>query len=160
METMKKIVRSLSFTESGCWIWCGSLGRGGYGKVGHYGKTLLAHRFVYTELVGPIPRGLQLDHLCRTRACVNPDHLEPVTCRENLMRGDTWQARNAAKTHCPRGHEYTEQNTYRYPDGRRRCILCRRIDDMRPTYVERRKQYKRRMRALLKAAIPDPEEMT
>lgn len=160
MEAIKKIVSRISFSESGCWIWDGCRARGGYGKVSRNGKTMMAHRFVYTELFGPIPDGLQLDHLCRTRDCVNPDHLEPVTCRENLLRGNTLQAKNAAKTHCPKGHEYTDQNTYRYPDGRRRCIACRKIEGKRPEVMNRSKLRKRRIRELARERIPSPEEMT
>lgn len=147
MDIKAKIRKRIRIDDNGCWVWIGSISQGGYGKVGHYGKTVSAHRLSYTEFVGLIPQGLQLDHLCRNRACVNPDHLEPVTCRENLSRGNTWQAKNAAKTHCPHGHEYTESNTYFYPDGRRRCIACRRLDDLRPHYAERRRLYKRQMRA-------------
>lgn len=138
--------------ESGCWLWTGGKARGGYGKFRFANRTGLAHRFSYEQFIGPIPSGMQLDHLCRNRACCNPTHLEPVTGRENLLRGDTFQARNAAKTRCPAGHEYTPNNTYRYPDGRRRCIACRRASDNRDGPRERRKQYKRRIRAEARSA--------
>lgn len=72
--------------ESGCWIWIGSRNAGGYGTVKYRGKVWLAHRASYTILAGPIPPGLELDHKCRVRACVNPDHLEPVTGQENIQR--------------------------------------------------------------------------
>lgn len=108
-----------------CWLWKSGLNVGGYGafQVGR-GKRA-AHRFSYELLVGPIPVGLQLDHLCRVTACVNPAHLEPVTCRENLLRGETWQARNAAKTHCPQGHPYDAANTVTEISGSRSCRTCR-----------------------------------
>ena len=89
-------------------------------------KIDFAHRVVYEILVGPIPVGLELDHLCRNRACVNPDHLEPVTTRTNLLRGYSPWACRARQTHCKRGHEFTPENTYGTGDGRRYCRTCRR----------------------------------
>jgi hypothetical protein len=85
------------------------------------------HRVAYELLVGPIPEGLELDHLCRNTRCVNPEHLEPVTGRENLMRAvSSWAAKNAAKTHCPQGHPYDEENTKVKRDGGRACRACGR----------------------------------
>jgi hypothetical protein len=81
--------------------------------------------------VGKIPEGLQIDHLCRVRECANPAHLEAVTCRENLLRGDTVTAHNANKTHCVNGHEYTPENTAITRDGCRRCRICHRADSNR-----------------------------
>jgi hypothetical protein len=83
----------------------------------------MAHRWAYESEVGPIPIGLTLDHLCKVRRCVRPDHLEAVTLQENLLRGLTFQASNAAKTRCPRGHPYTAQNT-RHHCGSRHCKTC------------------------------------
>jgi hypothetical protein len=109
-------------TES-CWLWRGSIARG-YGKfTNDEHRPVPAHRFGYELMVGPIPAGLQIDHLCRVRNCVNPDHLEVVTQRENIMRGETVPATNAAKTHCPQGHEYTPENTAISRWGRR-CRKC------------------------------------
>lgn len=109
-----------------CWLWRGHTSVGGYGdfavwKNRHYG----AHRLAYELLVGPIPDGLHIDHLCRVRNCVNPAHLEPVTCKENLLRGQTFQAANARKTHCIHGHPFDDSNTYWRPAGGRGCRTCR-----------------------------------
>ena len=115
----------------GCWPWTASGSRDGYGQFSADGRGVRAHRFAYELLVGPIPEGLQLDHLCRNPGCVNPAHLEPVTGWENTMRGNTPAAINAAKAYCAKGHPLDEGNTFveTYPDGRfrqRRCLTCRR----------------------------------
>lgn len=118
--------------DSECWLWTGSKFPTGYGVV-QFGPrahrfTQSAHRYVYQLHKGSIPDGLVLDHLCRVRECVNPDHLEPVTNRENILRGIGPSAQLAAKTHCKNGHEFTPSNTYVPPDGsaRRVCRTCRR----------------------------------
>jgi len=111
----------------GCWTWTAAT-RYGYGvmQAGARGAGLLmAHRFAYELLIGPIPHGLTLDHLCRNRACVNPTHLEPVPLGVNLARGDGIGVRNARKTHCPAGHPYDDANTVRNARGWRRCVTCR-----------------------------------
>ena len=109
---------------NGCWIWQGAINAGGYGRV-PVRKGNTAHRLSYRTFVGPIPEGLQLDHLCRVRACCNPEHLEPVTSRENTFRGQTPAALNAAKTHCPQGHPFEGENVYHW-QGRRFCKTCKR----------------------------------
>jgi hypothetical protein len=112
----------------GCWLWTASLDSHGYGQIGDSGRLRMAHSVVYELFVGPVPVGLELDHLCRVPACVNPDHLEPVTRHENIMRGvnpDVQRARHAARTHCKRGHEFTPENTYLAPTGRQ-CRTCGR----------------------------------
>lgn len=111
-----------------CWEWTGSKNSGGYGNIGiaFYGHNV-AHRYAYELLVRPIPDGLQLDHLCRNRCCVNPDHLEPVTNQENARRGLTGKATGAkarAKTHCPYGHPYDATNTHHTRAGTRSCKTC------------------------------------
>lgn len=118
-------------TGEGCWQWTGSLARGGYGSIGFEGHTLRAHRVAYEALVGPIPEGLVLDHLCRNRGCVNPTHLEPVTLHENLLRGEP-----ANRTHCPAGHAYTAQNTWMW-HGKRKCRECGRLRQRRAYYRQK-----------------------
>lgn len=101
----------------GHWLWQGHLNRDGYGVAG---KGRLAHRVFYQAHVGPIGEGMEIDHLCRIRACVRPECLEQVTPEENTRRA---LLHNANKNHCPEGHEYTEANTYRSA-GRRWCRTC------------------------------------
>ena len=119
--------------NSGCWLWTGSWNSAGYGRVKLAGRdNLRAHRITYTTLVGPVPPGLELDHLCRVRCCCNPAHLEPVTHRENLIRGigpKLTKESRAAITHCPYGHEYTVANTRNAINSRsgypnRLCRAC------------------------------------
>lgn len=113
-----------------CWLWTAHRSSHGYGRVGVDGKGRQAHRVVYELLVGPIPDGMQLDHLCRVRHCVNPAHVEPVTPRENYRRGFSAFGVNARKTECPQGHPYDEANTYFTPGGGRKCRACM-VEDQR-----------------------------
>lgn len=117
--------------DTECWLWDGFIQRTGYGWFWMRGRNVLAHRAAYELFVGPVPDGLQLDHLCRVRRCVNPSHLEPVTLQENTARGESLNAVNAAKSHCLRGHPFDERNTYAYQDprgrARRICRECVRI---------------------------------
>lgn len=110
---------------SECWLWTGATTRGGYGHIKIDGQMQRAHRVAY-ELAGQvIPRGFDVDHLCRTRLCVNPAHLEPVTRRQNIIRGVGPTARHSRQTHCKRGHEFTPENTLAYR-GWRVCRACQR----------------------------------
>lgn len=108
-----------------CWEWSGALNPGGYGRFTQGRTSVAAHRYAYEHMVGPIPDGLDLDHLCRNRRCVRPDHMEPVTNQVNVLRGEAPTAENARKTHCPSGHEYSPENTRLYR-GYRYCKTCQR----------------------------------
>jgi hypothetical protein len=115
--------------NTGCWLWTGREKSHGYGRITIRGRTAAAHRVFYELIKGPIPRGMVLDHTCRVTCCVNPAHLEPVTQRENIKRGRAGAvnaARQRAKTHCPRGHEYAGDNLYiRGQNAARGCRTCR-----------------------------------
>lgn len=115
-----------------CWNWLGSKYQNGYGKVGKAGY--MVHRIAYELTKGTVPADMCLDHLCRNRSCINPDHLEVVTLVENVMRGESHNAVNARKTHCKNGHEFTQANTYIHPKrGTRNCIFCRNEASRRHT---------------------------
>lgn len=120
------------FTE--CWLWTASLNDSGYGQFAVDGRPLRAHRVAYELMIAPIPDGLQLDHLCRVRACVNPWHLEPVTNEVNTERGEFRSTRPLTKTHCRHGHEFTDDNTRIDPQGYRRCRTCERRDSLAGYY--------------------------
>lgn len=114
-----------------CWLWLGGYSGNGYGRFSpKRDKGVGAHRFAYESVVGPIPSGKEIDHLCRNRGCVNPAHLEVVTSKQNLLRGEGACAQNARKTHCPQGHPYDFANTLIKIDrkGRRgrACRACHR----------------------------------
>lgn len=118
-DLLTRILRRLVISERGCWIWTGACSSRGslYGHVNVGGRSVKVHRLMYSMLVGPIPNGLVLDHLCLIPQCCNPSHLEPVTNAENRRR--------ARKSHCRKGHLLTEDNTYYRPDtGGRQCLAC------------------------------------
>jgi len=120
--------RYVAFSKTGCWIWKASKNPLGYGQLFDptTRRLMSAYRRVYEFCIGPIPEGLEYDHLCRNPSCVNPDHLEPVTHAENMARAP-WTAIQfrRAKTHCPHGHVYEGENVYVNPKGSRECRICR-----------------------------------
>ena len=133
-------LRKMSYTEiltmlvtktATCWEWKGSVNTSGYGQHGSHkmpNSETLAHRKFYVMAHGPIPKGMQIDHLCRNKLCVNPDHLEAVNPKENLMRAPTQVTTvNANKTHCIHGHEFNEVNTRIHKSGKRECIPCKSL---------------------------------
>ena len=133
-----------------CWLWTAWRNAKGYGMFcvsEDPREHLLAHRYAYELMKGPIPDHKPLDHLCRNHACVNPDHLEPVTLRENNLRGEGLAAISASKTHCPQGHPYTIDNLVRWEfehNGYRVCHLCY-LETQKRMYAQRayRKKYQR-----------------
>ncbi|WP_275463353.1 HNH endonuclease signature motif containing protein [Streptomyces noursei] len=108
-----------------CHLWTGATNERGYGAVWINGRTVKAHRYAYEQANGPIPAGLEIDHRCRRRECVNPDHLDAVTHRVNILRSTNHVARRAAVTHCPAGHPYDQANTIRAKNGTRKCRACK-----------------------------------
>lgn len=132
-ERFERMYQPVPF--SGCWIWTGALSSDGYGAFHVDGHCIQAHKFAYEQRGQQVPEGLELDHLCRIRCCVNPAHVEPVSHQLNMLRGAGVGSANAAKTHCKRGHPFDEPNTYARKGGRV-CRICNREDAKR--YRERR----------------------
>ena len=137
-----RFVRKFDYSD-GCWEWKGYRTPFGYGMfytAAH--RLVLAHRWFYEWCYGDVPKSLQMDHLCRNPSCVNPDHLEPVTPRENVMRSDGVCAANAAKTHCPKGHPLDGENLLLIDNGGpRKARKCRRCAyDATMRYQKRRRR--------------------
>ena len=130
MQTLPPQLRDrLEVADTGCWLWTGGLDTYGYGQVKHAGRVRLVHRLVWTLLRGEPPADTEFDHLCRVRNCANPTHLDPVTHRENVLRGEGIGAIAAKATHCPQGHPYEGRNLVVFADGKRRCRICRNERD-------------------------------
>ena len=146
---LRQVISRLIVSDE-CWDWSGAKSRG-YGLVylskGEAGRrtTRNAHVVVYEMLRGAVPSGLVLDHLCRNPSCSNPDHLEPVTMKENVLRGVGPTAINSRKTHCSNGHAYSDENTYtiKRPNGAlvRDCVTCRKATKLR--YLLRKNPFRR-----------------
>lgn len=147
---MKPLDRFISYTAPSsigdCINWTGIKTKDGYGRFYLKGKLIRAHRWIYEFYKGKIPKPLEIDHLCKNRACVNLNHLEVVTHRENIFRSDiNPMVLNSRKTHCIYGHEFTSENTYIRTDGSRKCRICiRRMNSER----------KKRIRALKRSSRP------
>lgn len=154
MDLSKRFLNKIKIDEYGCWIWQGSKSDKGYGFFRANGRTQLAHRYAYIAVKGPIAGRRQLDHTChsaavtigecdggptcRHRACVNPDHLELVTSRTNVIRGVGPTAKNYQKNECPHGHPYDEENTQRTAKGARQCRECRRLQGIKRNAAKRK----------------------
>ncbi len=140
--------------NSGCWLWIGHVNDNGYGLFHLNGRNVRAHRFAYEHYRGPVPEGLDLDHLCRNRACCNPDHLEAVTRQINIKRGAI-----GSKTHCVRGHEFTKENTGTRTErrhGGRYCRACAREKEQRRRDLGLVKSRKDRARTRVGLVDPVP----
>jgi len=129
---LTRFVNHIKVDANGCWVWQAGRHSGGYGQFHQGGRALYAHRVAYTTYRGPIPEGLELDHLCRNPPCVNPAHLEPVTHQQNMARGLI-----AQKTHCAHGHPFTPETTYIRRNGKRMCRVCQRAS-LKRWYAKKR----------------------
>ena len=125
LARIERFSRKYVVADDGCWQWTASKNEHGYGHFWNGSRVAPAHRWSLEFHVGPVPEGLELDHFCRNRSCVNPEHLEPVTRAENNRRAA------AAQTHCINGHEFTEENTVVRRHGYRKCRTCKRAADLR-----------------------------
>ena len=126
LKDLDRLATKYIIDASGCWLWTRSLDKDGYGQFYLERKMKKPHRLMYELIVSKIPDGLVIDHLCKVRHCVNPKHLEPVTNKENVLRSDGFAAVNSKKTHCPKNHEYTTENTYLDKSNMRHCRECGR----------------------------------
>ena len=154
-KDVERFMRRVEVTSS-CWLMSGSQTRGGYVQFQYQGKRIMCHRFAYIAFEGDIPTDLEIDHLCRIKNCVNPDHLEPVTTKENLRRDpNNLSTINATKTQCIRQHDLAD--AYLMPNGERRCLHCAKINNRllyernRKQVLQRSQQRKQRLRREKKA---------
>lgn len=127
-RTLLRFWSQVNVQNDGCWLWTSFINPNGYGQFMWEGRRISAHRFSFILHKGPIPKGLEVDHVCRVRRCVNPEHLRAVTHRENILCGDTVPARHARQTRCFRGHEFTPENTWSNPRKiERHCRTCHKL---------------------------------
>lgn len=143
----ESIATRLKEDEKGCWLWQGRLLPHGYGAFQYQGLSTTAHRIVYIQLVGEIPKGLEMDHLCRVRNCCNPSHLEPVTHHTNVIRGvaaEVTKARHKERTHCKRGHPLSGDNVYLY-DGKYPTRICRTCGRERSKLFQRQVRQEKKL---------------
>ena len=147
VHPLERFFAKVAFSECGCWIWIGTIYKGptgGYGIFKVNSRRVVAHRWLYEICVGAVPSGRELDHLCRTRSCVNFTHLEPVTHLTNVRRGG-----NSLKTECPQGHPYTARNTYLAKNYRRPHLRATRM--CKTCRGEHKREYQERKRQLVEA---------
>jgi hypothetical protein len=138
-----RIATKVAFTADGCLEWVAFVEHSGYARIWLNRKNVMAHRAVYEYHFGPIPAGLVIDHLCRNKRCVRPEHLEAVTNSENVLRGvgpSVVREAAAARTHCKSGHPFDDSNLYVFPDGTRTCLTCKR-QRAREHYEQNRQRY-------------------
>lgn len=148
---IERLLERVVEQESGCWLWTGAPDSHGYSqimvgsRVDGSRRLMRGHVVSYEHFVGPVPEGLELNHLCRNRLCVNPDHLEPVTRRVNTLRGNSPAAKHAKKKRCPKGHPYKGKNLRITKQGQRVCVTCRR-EKGREAYWADPEKYRARKR--------------
>lgn len=146
ISTVERFSKKFTIEDNGCWLWNAHTNNDGYGRFNIKGKIKFAHRVSYIFVNGNIKKNMELDHLCKTRNCVNPNHLEEVTHKENVRRGDGnpgFALYNSSKTRCPQGHEYNLKNT-RYEFSKtsrsRLCRKCRECDRLRQLKIREEKR--------------------
>jgi hypothetical protein len=146
-EELRTLLEDRIFRTGDCWLWIGSVSDRGYGNVTYKGKSYKAHRLAYHFYKEDLIPGLEIDHLCKVKNCVNPDHLEQVTKQENMRRSDCVSAVNRRKTRCKRGHDFNSDNTYTHKSGKRSCRLCRN-EDGKKLYYRNHEQIRARRKEL------------
>lgn len=134
-------------SDTECWEWTACTDGRGYGAFSMKNKAQKAYRVSYELTFGAIPKGFDIDHLCRNTLCVNPKHLEAVSHRENVMRGNSFMAKKAKQTHCSHGHEYTPENTGKH-HGRRYCKACQKTPEQKYKNMLRMRAYRARKKAI------------
>lgn len=125
-QVLERFWNKVEIQPNGCWDWVGAITNRGYGLFNDEIKLKLVHRLSYEINKGKIPAGLQIDHLCRNRKCVNPEHLEVVTQKENMMRGFGLASMYSKRSHCKRGHPLVKENLGKWRNSRD-CLICSRL---------------------------------